>query len=246
VGGFEHQLRLEILAFPINERCRSGKTTIRMLVFRIVRLTTRKDAMRMRQMQLAALCLLVSALFPSLARAQAPAGLPVFKVTPQDSTIKFFVKSSVALEGNFRKWDATLTYTSTDYKTGALDVRIYADSVNTGSSMKDGKLKSKDFFNVEQDSFITFKSTGVTQTGPTTFEVDGNFTIRGVTKPEKLILEVTGKGTGEGTISGTMAFDRKDYGMNSSIPFIKIADRVEVTVNLKVKRVSGPPLVFNQ
>jgi hypothetical protein len=39
-----------------------------------------------------------------------------------------------------------------------------------------------------------------------------------------------------------MAFDRKDYGMNSGIPFIRIADRVEVTVDLKAKRVSGPPV----
>jgi len=43
-----------------------------------------------------------------------------------------------------------------------------------------------------------------------------------------------------------MAFDRKDYGMNSGIPFIKIADRVEVTVDLKVDRVSRPPPVFKQ
>ena len=43
-----------------------------------------------------------------------------------------------------------------------------------------------------------------------------------------------------------MAFDRKEYGMNSGIPFIKIADRVEVAVDLKAKRVSGPPLVFKQ
>ena len=43
-----------------------------------------------------------------------------------------------------------------------------------------------------------------------------------------------------------MAFDRKDYGMNSGIPFIKIADRVEVTVAIKGNRVSGPPLVFKQ
>ena len=42
-----------------------------------------------------------------------------------------------------------------------------------------------------------------------------------------------------------MAFDRKDYGMNSGIPFIRIADSVEVTVDLKVNRVSGPPLVFS-
>jgi polyisoprenoid-binding protein YceI len=55
-----------------------------------------------------------------------------------------------------------------------------------------------------------------------------------------------GKGTGHGEITGTMAFDRKDYGMNSGIPFIKIADRVEVTVNLTIDRVSGPPVVFKQ
>ena len=43
-----------------------------------------------------------------------------------------------------------------------------------------------------------------------------------------------------------MAFDRKEFGMNSGIPFIRIADRVEVTVDLKVTRVSGPRLVFKQ
>ena len=65
-----------------------------------------------------------------------------------------------------------------------------------------------------------------------------------MTRTETLTLTVSGKGTGSGTIQGTMAFDRKDYGMNSGIPFIRIADRVEVTVDLKVKRVSGPPLTF--
>ena len=41
-----------------------------------------------------------------------------------------------------------------------------------------------------------------------------------------------------------MAFDRKDYGMNSGIPFIKIADRVEVDIALKAQLVSGPRLVY--
>jgi polyisoprenoid-binding protein YceI len=67
-----------------------------------------------------------------------------------------------------------------------------------------------------------------------------------VTKPEGLTLTVSGVGTGTGDIKGTMAFDRKDYGMNSGIPFIKIADRVEVTVALQGKRVSGPPLALKQ
>ncbi len=43
-----------------------------------------------------------------------------------------------------------------------------------------------------------------------------------------------------------MAFDRKDYGMNSGIPFIKIADRVEVSINLVADRVSGPQLIYSK
>jgi len=112
--------------------------------------------------------------------------------------------------------------------------------------MKDGKLKSKDFFNADQDPLITFHSTKIVQTGPNTADIKGAFTIRGVSKEETLNLTFSGKGTGHGEVKGTMAFDRKDYGMNSGIPFIKIADRVEVTVDLIVDRVSGPPLVFKE
>ena len=121
-----------------------------------------------------------------------------------------------------------------------------ATSPATGSGMKDGELKSEKFFDVKKDPYITFHSTKVVQTSPTTFDLQGTFTIRGVSKPETLNLTVSGKGTGHGEITGTMAFDRKDYGMNSGIPFIKIADRVEVTVDLKGDKVSGPPLVFKQ
>lgn len=52
--------------------------------------------------------------------------------------------------------------------------------------------------------------------------------IRGVTKQERLIFTLDRKGATSGTVTGAMAFDRKDYGMNKGIPFIKIADRVEV------------------
>jgi len=193
-------------------------------------------------MRLPFLYLLAVAMLPSLSQAQAP----VFAITTEESSIKFYVKASVSLVGTFDKWDASLTFTTPDVTTGVLDIKIQADSVSTGSGMKDGKLKSKDFFDVKQDPLITFLSKKVTQTGPETFEVDGDFTIRGVSKPEKLLLTVSGKGTGTGQIKGTMAFDRRDYGMNKGIPFVTIADRIEVTVDLKGKRVSGPPLVFKQ
>jgi hypothetical protein len=54
-------------------------------------------------MRLTIVCLIASALLPSLSRAQAP----VFAITPEDSTVIFSVKASVAIEGKFEKWDAT-------------------------------------------------------------------------------------------------------------------------------------------
>ena len=186
------------------------------------------------------LCLLAIALFPALGRAQAP----VFAFLPGESTMKFAVESSVAIVGKFDKWDATLTFTSPELSTAVLDIKIQAATVDTGSGMKNGKLKGKDFFDVEHNPLITFHSAKAVQTGPDTVEFDGDFTIRGVTKQEKLTFTITGKGTGSGTLAGKMAFDRKQYGMNSGIPFIKIANRVEVTVNLKGKRVSGPRLAL--
>jgi len=240
-------------------------------------------------MRLLTLCVVVLMWIPSASRAQAPAGVPVFKITPIQSTIRFGVKASVPIEGTFKKWDATMTFTSTDPLTGVLDIKIDAASVDTGSGMKDKKLKSKDFFNdatmtftstdpltgvldikidaasvdtgsgmkdkklkskdffnVKEDPYILFHSTKKVQTGADTFELDGNFTIRGVTKDEKLVLKANGVGTGSVTVEGTMAFDRKEYGMNSGIPFIKIADRVEVIVSLKYERISGPPMVLKK
>jgi polyisoprenoid-binding protein YceI len=189
-------------------------------------------------------CMAVLAAVPLTTRAQTPTTqtVPVFEIERARSSIKFDVKASVNIAGKFDTWDASLTFASPDETTGALEIKIQAASVDTGSGMKNGKLKGKDFFDVEQNPLITFKSTKFVKTGPENFEVDGDFTIRGVSNPEKLTLTISGRGTGEGEIKGKMVFNRKDYGMNKGIPFIKIADHVDVTFHLKEKRVSGPPL----
>ena len=188
------------------------------------------------------LCLLLS----PIVRAQSSKGVPVYQITPVQSKVDFSVKASIALEGTFEKWNATLTFTSDDVSTGVLDVKIDGASVNTGSHMKDDKLRSKDFFDVKNDPYITFHSTKIVQTAPHTFDVQGTFTIRGVSKPETLVFVADRDAPGTGEINGTMAFDRKEFGMNSGIPFIKIADRVEVTIDFKATRTSGPPLLFKQ
>lgn len=148
--------------------------------------------------------------FVSSVSAQAPANVPVAKFIKEDSSVRFAVKASVAIEGTFNKWDATLTYTSRDVEAWVLDIKIQSDSVNTGSGMKDDKLRSKDFFNAKDDPYITFHSTKIVQTGPMTFDIPGTFTIRGVSRSETLTFTGYGtKGSGVGEIKGTMAFDRK-------------------------------------
>ena len=174
------------------------------------------------------------------------AQVPTYEFTRVESSIKFGVESSVSIKGIFEKWNASIKFSSRDVRSAVLDIEIEAGSVNTGSQMKDNKLKGKDFFNAKESPLITFKSTKILQTGPNTFDIEGNFTIRGVTKTEKLTLTSDSKGTPTGSLDGTMAFDRKDYGLTSGIPFIKIANRVEVNVRLKWRRVSGPPPVFEQ
>ncbi len=205
---------------------------------------SKRDLARVRThtLPMTILWLVVFCAFPSANRAQ----VPVYEVTPVESTIKFGVDSSVPIEGTFDKWNASIKFSSRDVRTAVVDIEIEAGSVNTGSRMKDNKLKGKDFFNVNESPTITFKSTKIVQTGPYTFEIEGNFTVRGVTKTEKLTLTSDSKGTPSGLLDGIMAFDRKDYGMTSGIPFIKIANRVEVNVRLKWRRVSGPSPEFQQ
>ena len=171
--------------------------------------------------------------------------VPVFQVVPEHSSIKFNVKASVKIAGHFQTWTAAMTFSSADITSGALDVEMAAASVNTGSGTKDKTLKSKNFFDVEQNPLISFKSTKIVQTGPMTFEIPGTFTIRGVSEAETLKMTLhANRGTEVERIKGVMFFDRKHYGMTSGVPFVKIGDEVEVEVDLKLTQASGPPLVF--
>ena len=192
------------------------------------------------------LSLLATLLFSSVTEAQSSQEAPAYKITPEVSKIKFNVKASIPLEGTFEKWDATLVFTSTDASTGSLDLKIQADSLNTGSKAKDKKLKGVHCLDAKDHPDITFRSTKIIQTGPHTFDVPGTFSVRGISKVETLTFTAEREGKGTGEIEGVLWFERKDFGLGGSIPFVRIADRVEITVDFKATQVSGPPLLFKQ
>src|SRR5260370_29510717 len=144
-----------------------------------------------RYLLASAACLTAFLASPGASYAQ----VPTYEVTPTESSIKFGVDSSVSIKGIFEKWNASIKFSSRDVRNAVLDIEIEADSVNTGSHMKDNKLKGKDFFNVKESPLITFKSTKIFHTAPTPFEIQSNFTILGITKTEKLTLTSDSRGT---------------------------------------------------
>src|SRR4029077_9102850 len=94
-----------------------------------------------------AACLMAFLASPGASYAQE---VPTYEVTPTESSIKFGVDSSVSIKGIFEKWNASIKFSSRDVRDAVLDIEIEAGSVNTGSHMKDNKLKGKDFFNVKE------------------------------------------------------------------------------------------------
>jgi polyisoprenoid-binding protein YceI len=73
--------------------------------------------------QVLILCLAAFGLLTPSAGAQAPAAVPVFQITPGDSTITFHVNASVTIEGTFDQWTASLTFTSPMVESAVLDGR---------------------------------------------------------------------------------------------------------------------------
>jgi polyisoprenoid-binding protein YceI len=99
-----------------------------------------------------------------------------------------------------------------------VQVTIQAASIDTRNAQRDGHLRGNDFLAMEEYPQITFTSTGVRQSGETTFEVTGDLTIKGVTNEVTIPFEFEGAATdpfGNERVGfeGSVAINRKDYGV---------------------------------
>jgi polyisoprenoid-binding protein YceI len=182
------------------------------------------------------LCVAAAVLAPAAASAQ----IPTFELIGAESSVGFHVDASVSLTGIFEKWVATLKFSTPYVESGVLDIVVDAASVKAGSSVKENKLRGRDFFDVKENPEIRFHSTKIVNTARDAYRVDGDFTIRGFTKEESLTVTYSPDQPDEGRIRGQLVFDRKQYGMTHGIPLVHIADRVEVNVDMKIHRTSGP------
>jgi polyisoprenoid-binding protein YceI len=140
------------------------------------------------------------------------------------------------VDGNFKKFDASITSSKEDFSDAVFEVTIDAASVNTDNEMRDNDLKGDHFFDVAKYPQITFKSTSISKIDTKKYKLNGNLTMHGVTKPETLELTLNGTGTSMMThkpvagfkVTGTI--NRTDFGVGSA-PAAVVSDQIELRAN---------------
>ena len=167
-------------------------------------------------------------------------------IDPVHSEVSFVVRHMMVskVRGRFDKFEGTIV-TAPDPLRSSVTATVDLSSVNTGEPNRDNHIRSADFFEVESHPEMTFRSTGVRPDGDN-FLLDGDLTIRGVTKPVTLKLEVNGFGPDAygGTRAGfsaTTEINRHDFGVsfNGPIPGVPggVAVSDKVTINLEAEGV---------
>lgn len=167
-----------------------------------------------------------------------------WNVDPSHSSAKFTVTHLVIseVEGNFKKFNGTLTNTKPDFTDAAVDFSIDINSVDTDSEMRDKHLKGDDFFNAEKYPNMVFKSTSMKKLTGNKYALLGNLTIRNVTKPVK--FDVTYGGTAKDGYGNTKAgfkastiINRFDYGLkwNTATEAGGATVGKDVTIDMKLE-----------
>jgi len=143
---------------------------------------------------------------------------------PSHSEVQFKVKHMMIsnVSGEFTKFDASVETEGDDFLTAKVTFTVDVDSLTTKSEQRDGHLKSADFFdagNFPQMKFVSTKYENVDNDG--SYEVYGDLTIRGITKPVKLDAEFGGVikdpwGSTRAGITVTGKINRKDFGLTWS------------------------------
>ena len=127
-------------------------------------------------------------------------------------------------------------------------VEIKTASIQTDTGKRDEHLKSEDFLLIEEYPLITFKSTAVRLTGGTGFELDGDLTIKDVTKPVTLTGEFLGTGPGMDGKTPMLAatarttIEREDWGVNWNMVVetggFLVSKKVDLEIEVEAHRVA--------
>lgn len=183
--------------------------------------------------------------------ASASFSQDVYTVDKTHSEVGFRVRHFVAkTAGRFDDFSGTITVVPGKPAESSVEFVIKAASINTANANRDTHLKSPDFFNVEKNPEITFKSTKVTPVDADTFNVTGIFTMNGTAREIALPVDfngtvIDGRGTEKAGFSLATKINRKDYGIvwNQTLDTggMVLGDEVEITINIEANKRKPAP-----
>jgi polyisoprenoid-binding protein YceI len=167
-------------------------------------------------------------------------------IDPVHSEVSFTVRHMMVskVRGRFDKFEGSIT-TAPDPLQSGVTASVDLASVNTGNDTRDNHIRSEDFFHTEKHPTMTFRSTGIRPDGDN-FLLDGELTLRGVSRPVTFRLEVNGFGPDpyggmRSGFSATAEINRNDWNVSYNGPIpgagtgMVLSDKV--TINLEIEAV---------
>ena len=183
---------------------------------------------------------------PETAATQTPLPVGTWKVDPVHSSVEFQVKhlGIATVKGQFKEFEGTLEVTPEGVTAQG---SAQTASVDTREPQRDGHLRSADFFDADAHPQITFKSTSVRAIDDEDFEIEGDFTLHGITRPLKLTATLEGTETDhEGNprvgLSATAQISRGDYEMKFNMALgsgnVVVGDKVKILLDISAVKAS--------
>ncbi len=146
------------------------------------------------------------------------------------------------VHGRFTRWGGSLEIDDADVTRSRIDVEIDASSVDTRDDKRDAHLRSADFFDADVTPNLTFRSTRIERISDGELAVHGDLTIRGVTRPVTLEIELNGEakdpwgGTRRG-FSARTTVNRKEFGLHWNAALeaggVLVGDKVEISLEIE-------------
>jgi polyisoprenoid-binding protein YceI len=144
-----------------------------------------------------------------------------YTIDPSHSRIGFVARHAMVtkVRGAFKDFEGSGQFDPDQPENISLQLKIKADSIDTGSPDRDGHLRSNDFFDMEKYPEISFVSTDVDKIDAANFRLTGDLTIKDVTKPVTIDFEYNGTavdpfGNNRIGFEGKATVNRKDWGVN--------------------------------
>ena len=168
-------------------------------------------------------------------------------IDPTHAEVAFKIKHLMisTVKGSFGEFEVTALTDGDDFSTAEINVKINAASINTGVADRDGHLKSPDFFDVEKYPSISFASKSFTGAGDE-FTLNGDLTIKDVTKPVSLNVEFGGLMTDPwGNVKAGFnvegKINRKDFGLNWNAALeaggVLVGEEVKLSAEIEMLKV---------